>query len=313
MNLAPIAFLARSWRVELGQALALGSVFAYTRFAHERAGQLLPFAFALALCATFMSWIAPGQRRRRRWLWRLSRRVARFRSVSRDRVTLLYPVGLESEVELQEVLRWSLSDLDDLSRRFGAPAPRHVNIVLFASHQDLSADFEWPMGGTVVPHANAVLLAADCPLRDGLRHELTHLFAADWNIAPPPILQEGLAVWLEGTVKEVSTGEVSGRLLAFSGMDVAPMLDQSYFFSAANTHRCYVLAGGFTGFLIQRFGWARYRDYYRIADARTFRARFEGHFGMSLETAWQRWRDESIVMETLRQSLREDRLFRLHL
>ena len=37
------------------------------------------------------------------------------------------------------------------------------------------------MGGTVLLAANAVVLAADCPLREGLRHELAHLFAFRWN------------------------------------------------------------------------------------------------------------------------------------
>jgi len=310
MSLALLAFLLRCWRAHLVQALWLGLLFMWHLLLRQSVTYLLVLVVALVPFTAFIRWGLHGEWRRSPWLWRLSRRVLRFRTVSGDRVTLLFPAGLVGVVESQEVMRWSESDLDELSQRFGIRLPRRLTVVLISSHNDLSADFGRRTGGTVVVHANAVVLAADCPLRNVLRHELAHLFAARWNVYPPPLLQEGLAVWFEGTEHDgVPTREDAGRLICQSDIDLAPLLDHRYFFSVANVHRCYALAGGFTGFLIRRFGWDGYRNYYRMADRWTFRAQFVRQFGMSLEEAWQGWRDESMVMEVLGQRLREDLLF----
>ena len=95
-------------------------------------------------------------------------------------------------------------------------------------------------------------------------------------------------------------GEEAERLLCRSDSELASLLDQRYFFSAVNMHRCYALAGGFTGFLIRRFGWDAYREYYRRADQWTFRARFQKQFGISLEEGFGKyWRDRSLAIKTL--------------
>jgi hypothetical protein len=81
------------------------------------------------------------------------------------------------------------------------------------------------MGGTVLMHANAVLLAADCPLREGLRHELAHLFAFRWNLHAPPLVQEGLAVWLHcwnGSYRGVRPCAVTGGLETERPLQVVP-------------------------------------------------------------------------------------------
>lgn len=116
-------------------------------------------------------------------------------------------------------------------------------------------------------------------------------------------------MWLQGTEQGLPIGEEAERLLCRSDSELASLLDHRYFFSAVNMHRCYALAGGFTGFLIRRFGWDAYREYYRRADQWTFRARFQKQFGISLEGAWQKWRDRSLTMEILRRRQRDDGLF----
>jgi hypothetical protein len=311
MSLALIAFLLRCWRDHLVRAVSLGLLFMW-EFLWGESVTDLPVLLLALVAFRLIAWGVHGEWQPSLWLWRLSRRVRGFRAVSGDRVTLLCPAGLDRVLDFQEIIRWSEADLDDLSQRFGIQMRRRLTVVLFPRHEDLSADFGRPMGGTVVVDANAVVIAADHPLRRVIRHELVHLFAARWNMWAPPLLQEGLAVWLERTEQDgAPTREDAGRLLCRSYIALAPLLDHRYFFSAANIHRCYALAGGFTGFLIRRFGWDGYRDYYRKADRSTFRARFKRQFGISLEGAWQRWRDESIVMEALGQRLREDRLFNL--
>ena len=157
--------------------------------------------------------------------------------------------------------------------------------------------------------ANAVVLATDCPLREGLRHELTHLFAFRWSTYAPPLVQEGLAVWLQGTMPDQTvTAEDIDSVLALD-MDPLPMLDAKYFFGPDQIYVSYTLAGGFTGFLIRRFGWDRYGRFYSKADRWKFRTLFQRHFGMTFEAAWRQCHDESVAMASLNRTLQEDRLF----
>jgi hypothetical protein len=64
-----------------------------------------------------------------------------------------------------------------------------------------------------------------------------------------------------------------------------------------------LLAGSFTGYLIRRFGWDRYRKLYRRCDGVRFRAKFQKYIGVSLEQAEWRWRNELIVMPILNNRL----------
>ena len=309
MSRTLVTFLVRCWVVVWLPAMALGLLTASHILRGQPVTPLLIIVVAQVPLTFFIRWIAHGEWRPSPWLWRLSRRVVGFRTVSGDRVSLLFPDGLDKTIDLHEVLRWSESDLDDLAQQFQSPLRHRLTIVLVPSYRDLTADFGQPMGGTMLAHANAVVLAADCPLRESLRHELVHLFAVRWNASAPPLLQEGLAVWLQGTVQDASIEEEAGRLIRLSDMDLAPLLDRRYFFSEAHQHRCYTLAGGFTGFLVRRFGWDTYRELYRRSDRWTFRPCFGRRFGMSLEGAWRRWQDETVAMEVLGRRLREDRLF----
>jgi len=265
---------------------------------------------AVGTLRAFVSWVACGNWRPSPWLWRLSRRVARFQTVSRGRVSLLFPAGVDHAIDFDEVIRWSESDLDELSRRFGIRFRRRLTVMLISSHHDLTADFGTPMAGTVLVVANAVLLAADCwHLRDALRHELAHLFAARWNSCPPPIVQEGLAVWLQSTEPHRRDTAQDIGLVRSLDIDPSPLLDRRYFFAPERMHACYGLAGAFTGFLIRRFGWDHYRRFYRKVDRWTFRSYFRKHFGMSFEDAWRRCYEESAATVILNRRLREDRLF----
>jgi hypothetical protein len=155
--------------------------------------------------------------------------------------------------------------------------------------------------------ANAVVLAADCPLREGLRHELAHLFAFRWNTSAPPLVQEGLAVWLQAATPG-QTDTANDPVLGFD-MDPSPMLDPRHFFAPNRLHATYALAGRFMGFLIRRFGWDHYRRFYRKADRWTFRSVFKRQIGMSFEAAWRRCHDESVAMTSLNRRLQDDRLF----
>jgi len=309
MSRALLAFLLRCWLVVFIQALCLGQLFLWHLHDRLPITSILLVVLALVASRAFFGWFAAGQFRPSPWLWRLSRRVVGFRTVSNERVSLLFPAGFDGAIKLHELIQWSESDLDDLSQRFGIRLRRRLNVVLISSHRDITADFGRPMGGTALVAATAVVLAADCPLRQCLRHELAHLFAARWNLDPPPLVQEGLAVWLERTEPDQTDTDRDPFLVSRFDADPSPLLDPRYFFSSDRVHASYALAGAFTGFLIRRFGWDHYRGFYRKAECWTFRSVFQRHFGMRLEEAWRRCHEESVAMASLNRRLREDPLF----
>lgn len=305
MSRSLITFLLLCWQVTLAWVLVLAPVFIFDP--PWRNSVMLPLVLTVATLPlrAFLNWYGYGQWPSF-WLWRLSRRVVGFCTMASDRVSLLFPAGLDEVIQLQELIQWSEMDLDDLSQRFGIRLPRRLTIVLTSSHRDLTEDFGRPMGGTVLTHANAVLLAADCPLREGLRHELAHLFAFRWNTCPPPLVQEGLAVWLQAaTPGQTVTAEVRDQALSF-GTDPSQMLDSRYFFDPYRMNVSYTLAGEFTGFLIRHFGWDHYRSFYGKVSRLTFRSVFQRHFGMSFEEAWWRCHDESVEMARLKLRLEEN-------
>ena len=304
---ALIAFHIRCWQLALAPVLGIFWLFITTLpWGHPFIYFLVPMLVALCL-RVIHGWYAYGQWGFSFWPWRLSRRVVGFSTMASDRVSLLFPAGLEEMLDLQDFIRCSESDLDDLSERFANRLRRRLTVVLIPSHQDLTEDFGRPMGGTALTHANAVLLAADCPLREGLRHELTHLFAVRWNGYAPPLVQEGLAVWLQGTTPgQTVTPEVMDQALSF-GTDPTQMLDSRYFFDLHRMNVSYTLAGEFTGFLIRHFGWDHYRGFYGKVSRLTFRSLFQRHFGMSFEEAWWRCHDESVERARLRLALKENR------
>jgi hypothetical protein len=310
MSRTLFAFLFRSWLVALlpalGPALCIGWFF----FRSLPLAPVVVLMFAMVpLVRVFLSWGAYGEWRPSLWLWRVSRRVVSFCTMTSARVSLLFPAGLDEAIELQEIIRWSEADLDDLSLRFGIRLPRRLTVVLTSSHQDLTDDFGRPMAGTALMPANAVVLAADSPLRKVLRHELVHLFAFRWNRCAPHLVQEGLAVWLQGTTPDqTDTAEGIGSVLTLDS-DPSPLLDPRHFFAPDRVHVSYALAGGFTGYLIRRFGWDHYQRFYSKVDRWTFRSVFHRQFGMSFEAAWRRCHDETVAMASLNRRLQEDSLF----
>lgn len=243
------------------------------------------------------------------WRWRLCRRVAGFGTARRGRVWFLISAGLAGSVDLLQLVRWAESDLDLLAHIFKDTILSPLIVILVPSRSEVAAVFGRPMGGLALNDADTVILTADCPVREVLRHELVHLFAARWNRWAPPLLAEGLAVFLQGTQHGRRVHDEAGDLIPFHEADIHRLLDPSGFFAEEHRHACYTLAGGFTGFLIRRFGWDGYRDLYRNANHRTFRYRFQKQFGLALEDAWRHWHDEARAMDVLNRRLDEDRLF----
>jgi hypothetical protein len=234
-----------------------------------------------------------------RWLWRLCRRVRGFATAENSRIVLHYEPELSRREIISAVLQSCEEELDSLTRLFGSPLRSRVTVYLFSHWRDISVIRGPGIGGLAIPLANAVVIANDNRVPELMRHELAHLFAFRWSLHPPPLLREGIAVWLQGTVfgQPIDTAVLS--LLRAGGPRLSSLLQSKFFFSEANRHMCYVLAGSFTGFLIRRYGWDRYRKLYRNCAGTRFRAKFQKYIGVSLEEAEWHWRNERIVMPIL--------------
>jgi hypothetical protein len=259
---------------------------------------LTPVALVLAVCSVGRvvigplahwyhgEWLAPF------WIWRLTRRAADFRAVAIEGITVLFfPPRVGLLLESEGIIRRAKWHLDELSQQFGVRLPHGLTVVVYPTHGDLSADFGRSLTGTLLPEASAVFLSVQGNLTWDLRYYLIRLLASRCNADPPWLLDCGLMTWMHATTDLLPIEERAARLVRQPGSGLAPLLEDSGFDPRANEFHGTILAGGFTGFLIRKFGWHRYLDCYRKANPSNFRQLFEKQFGMSLEWAWQMWRE----------------------
>jgi hypothetical protein len=240
-------------------------------------------------------------------IWRVRRHVKDYRTLPGLRVVLHVPEGFLGVDSLPEFLRLCEAERDEVAGLFGVRPRRRLHVFVVPTPKDLERIFGKPMGGTV--WMGAIFLAADTMNQRTLRHELGHVFSHRWNAAAPPIMAEGLSTWLQEDDEGKMVDSETCRICLLTSPDLKKLLDRNYFFSESRQRSCYVLAGSFTGFLIRRHGWDRYRRFYRKTRARRFESRFRKFFGLSLMEAQRRWLDEILAMASLNQRLLDDRLF----
>jgi hypothetical protein len=290
----PLLPFRRHFCVGALSLLSLVVLLAYARIAGNLPAEapaefvLLPSAvlFVLvAVAACVRAW-------RSRWFWRFAGRVCRFRTYSTPRVVLHYAPRLQDSWDFAVFCERCVSELDDLEGRFGFRLRRRLVVYLFPGHAEVSEVFGEGYAGTALAAPCAVVIPNNMNVQAALRHEVTHLLSARWNRAAPPLLNEGLATYLEdprlgGMVDRAARSFVDDPELALSRL-----LSRSFFYSLPRRHSCYVLAGSFTAFLIRRFGWDDYRTFFRKADSKNFKRTFQKCFEFSLEEAERLWRDE---------------------
>src|SRR5262249_49175155 len=123
-----------------------------------------------------------------------------------------------------------------------------------------------------------------------IAHEVGHLFASRLNRKAPPLFAEGLAVWLQGSLGDAPLDLVARSFCRTAKLEIETLSAARLFFSVANQRACYALAGSFTKFLIDRFGWVRFKGFYRRARGKTLQAVYSKTFGESLAETEARWR-----------------------
>jgi hypothetical protein len=238
-----------------------------------------------------------------RWLLRFCRHVQRFATIENPRIVLHYDPQLKRGENLSDLLQSCQKELDNLAGWFGSPLRGRLTVFLFTHWKDISAIFGPGYAGTALFQANAIVLANDNRVPEVLRHELTHLFAFRWSLFAPPLLSEGIAVWLQGCFWGRSIDDEARTLILRGSPRLSRLLRSRFFFAEPQRRSCYILAGSFTGFLIRRYGWDRYRKLYRGCDGFRFAARFQKCFGISLAKADWQWRNEVMVMPILNRRL----------
>jgi hypothetical protein len=255
---------------------------------------------SLAGCLVVVGW-------RQRWLWRFVGRTRRFLTASSGRIVLRYAPEVRDLIDPREVLSRAEKALAELEGKFGPLTRfwhgptigpilfrRRVHVYLFATGAEVQAVFGQRYGGIALTWLHAVVFPMEWRLLDEwLRHELGHLFSDRWNPWAPPLFQEGLSVWLQGTEQGHTVDENAAMLLWQQTYRLRPLLDRKFFFRETEHWTWYVLAGSFSGFLIARFGWDAYERFYRdLGRGRNFDTKFRTHFGLTLEEAEDCWREK---------------------
>jgi len=224
------------------------------------------------------------------WLGAFIREVWRFRTARRREVALHYAPELWHEV-MPEILLVQLRDeLKALERKFGFRLPR-VSVFLFQAVGCVTELFGPRYGGLALPSFNAIVVGEHANTEEDVRHELVHLYAARWNPNPPPLLSEGLAVHLQQRWQGLPVAMYIRRFGSRSEWTLSSLFDRSFFFDSPFRRGCYGIAGSFTGFVIDEFGWNAYRALYQTCRPNLVDVAFRKSLGISFEEAEARWRN----------------------
>jgi hypothetical protein len=262
----------------MGQARSRSSG-AHFRSAWDKIWRLRKFLMVRGLGG---SWSDP-------WLKAFIEDVWKFRTASSREAVVHYAPEVALEIFPEFLLPQCKDELKKLERRFGFGLGR-VNIFLFADAARIAEIFGPEYGGLALSSFNAIVVGYRLNLDEDVRHELVHLFAGHWNRAAPPLLSEGLAVHLQRRWNGYPIGALVRRFGSRSEWTLRSLLKPGFFFDPTYRHACYTIAGDFTGFLIEEFGWEAYRKLYRRCRPNLVNWAFKRSFGVSLEEAETQWR-----------------------
>jgi hypothetical protein len=225
------------------------------------------------------------------WLGAFIREVWRYRTTRRHEIVLHYAPELRHEIIPEMLLLQSRAELKALERKFGFRLPR-VSVFLFPAVGCVMEVFGPQCAALALPSFNAIVVGDRENSEEDVRHELVHLFAYRWNAHAPPLLCEGLAMHLQQRWQSQPIATLVRRFGSRSEWTLRSLLDRSFFFDAAYRHACYIIAGSFSGFLIDEFGWDVYRRLYRSCRPHLVEWAFRRSLGIAFEEAESRWRKQ---------------------
>lgn len=179
--------------------------------------------------------------------------------------------------------------LDLLSKRFAFKLPQPIVIFLFQDWQHYRRVFGRQSMACAIPPVNAVALSIDCPLDQILNHELSHLFAMRWNGFAPPVMLEGLAVWLDSQCRLHQMDYAALRGLGRPGFDVDSIFFGQDFYVLPDRDIRYTVAGSFVGFLIKRLGWQGFMAFYQECGRRPLNSLLQKYLGLTYRETLLVW------------------------
>ena len=227
-------------------------------------------------------------------LIRLCRYSLTCATLKKGRLAVFFPPRVADRIQGEAVLAECQQDVDVLARWFGVEPGRELNIYLFEREEDVGRLFGSWFGAYAITRANAVLVPVTASFRPLLRHELTHLFATRIGSMLPRLKSEGLAVWFQCDGPP-QLGDAARKLI---GNGVISMLLNTVRFGCADTWLAnYEIAASFTDFLIQRYGWSAYLEFYRSANQWNFPRALRRAFNLTLfeaEALWLRFLEAKV-------------------
>jgi hypothetical protein len=234
-------------------------------------------------------------RLRNNCFWLFEKEVRRFRTASNGRIVLHYAPSLSSTLDVAMLFQRCDDAIKDLDDRFGSALRGRLVVYVFPTYKDVERIFGPGCVSFAFAFAKAIIIGDDFNNQEMLRHEVAHLFSFQWSLTAPPLFSEGLPVWLQETAGGYPIDTVARPFLCDQSLQLPQLLDPKFFFAEPQREACYLLAGSFTGFLIRRYGWEKYRKLFRQCDGKRFQAKFKKCFGVPLEQAELEWRIEIIV------------------
>jgi hypothetical protein len=231
---------------------------------------------------------------RSRWLWPLIKCVSDFIPFEGTQVQVFYDATLGGTWKPSVIVEDCERQLVELSSALGIRFRGKLLVFFFANSKEIGKIFGRYYGATALPRFNAIVIGNSDYVQETIRHELTHLLTAQWQNDAPPLLAEGIATWIAGSHFGQVIHATAQAILLNAPPKLELLLTRRFFFSDAHRRRCYILAGSFTGFLIRRYGWDKYRRLYRHSYDIGFRLSFKQLMGITFEAAENLWRDEII-------------------
>jgi hypothetical protein len=223
------------------------------------------------------------------WLGAFIRQAWQFRSAYSRKIVLHYAPELGHEVAPELLLLHWTNELKRLEARFAFRLWR-VQVFLFPSEASVAELFGPRFGGVALASHNAIIVGWRASSDEIVRHELVHLFADRWNSVAPPLLSEGLAVHLQERWKGQPLETAIRQFGSRCDWSLRELLDPGFFFDPTYRHACYAIAGSFSGFLIDEFGWATYRRLYRCCLPDRVEWAFRRSLGVSFQETEELWR-----------------------
>jgi hypothetical protein len=196
----------------------------------------------------------------------------------------LFRVACDQQIEVVEAtLRAGIRPSREWQHR--------LRVYVYPTAAQMSRVSGGPISGYADWHSWYIAVNLEADWGELLRHELAHIVAGWWNPRPAAVLCEGLAVWAQKTRHGWPLDECvqAAHASPESALDI--LLGRPPWSAPTDLYWYYVLAGGLTGEVIRRFGWAAYRRLYcdRGITRWNLSRCFRRHFGTELAAVVRDW------------------------